>query len=75
MKKYNYTYDIAVVGGGPAGLATAITAARAGKRALTICTVSDSLVTGEKATVEERTTSYQEMMELALRTAVQMSKK
>ena len=49
-------------------------AARAGKRALTICTVSDSLVSGEKATVEERTTSYQEMMELALRTAVQMSK-
>ena len=47
-------------------------AIRLGKRALTICTVSDSLVTGEKATVEERQTSYLEMMELALRTAKQM---
>ena len=32
MKCYEYRYDIAVIGGGPAGLATAITAARAGKR-------------------------------------------
>ena len=32
MNHYNYCYDIAVIGGGPAGLATAITAARAGKR-------------------------------------------
>ncbi len=32
MKQYSYSYDIAVIGGGPAGLATAITAARAGKR-------------------------------------------
>jgi len=34
MKEYTYHYDIAVIGGGPAGLATAITAAREGKKVL-----------------------------------------
>ena len=34
MKEYSYRYDIAVIGGGPAGLATAITAAREGKKVL-----------------------------------------
>lgn len=34
MKKYTCQYDIAVIGGGPAGLATAITAAREGKKVL-----------------------------------------
>ncbi|MBR2353886.1 MAG: FAD-dependent oxidoreductase [Clostridia bacterium] len=34
MKQYEFHYDIAVIGGGPAGLATAITAAREGKRVL-----------------------------------------
>ena len=34
MKKYAFRYDIAVIGGGPAGLATAITAAREGKKVL-----------------------------------------
>lgn len=36
MNRYTYSYDIAVVGGGPAGLAAAITAARGGKRVLII---------------------------------------
>lgn len=34
MKEYTYRYDVAVIGGGPAGLATAITAAREGKKVL-----------------------------------------
>ena len=41
-------------------------AARAGKRALAICTVSDSLVTGEATSSEERQQSFTDMMELAL---------
>jgi len=32
MKHLSYNYDIAVIGGGPAGIAAAITAARAGKK-------------------------------------------
>ena len=47
-----------------------MTAARTGKRALTVCTVSDSLVTGEALPPEARQTSFTEMMEIALRTAV-----
>ncbi len=47
-----------------------MTAARAGKKALAICTISDSLVTGEKTTAEERQTSFTQMMEIALNTAV-----
>ena len=44
-------------------------AARAGKNALCICTISDSLVTGEATTAEERQNSFTQMMELALETA------
>lgn len=47
-------------------------AARLGKRALAICTVSDSLVTGEATSAEERQNSFTDMMELALRTAKAM---
>ena len=47
-------------------------AARLGKRALAICTISDSLVTGEATTAEERQNTFTEMMELALRTAKAM---
>ena len=32
MKHLSYSYDIAVIGGGPAGVAAAVTAARAGKK-------------------------------------------
>ena len=44
-------------------------AARAGKNALCICTISDSLVTGEATTAEERQNSFTQMMQLALETA------
>ena len=45
-------------------------AARAGKRALGVFTVSDSLVTGEATTAEERQNSFTDMMKLALDVAV-----
>ena len=45
-------------------------AARAGKNALAICTVSDSLVTGEATSARERQESFTHMMELALDLAI-----
>lgn len=45
-------------------------AARAGKRALAICTISDHLLTHEETTAEERQNSFTEMMKVALETAV-----
>ena len=45
-------------------------AARAGKRALAICTISDHLLTGEATTAEQRQTSFTDMMELALEVAI-----
>ena len=44
-------------------------AARAGRRALAICTISDHVLTGEATSAQERQTSFTDMMELALRTA------
>ncbi|MET0524162.1 MAG: purine-nucleoside phosphorylase [Nocardioides sp.] len=41
-------------------------AARYGRRALTICTVSDLVVTGEATTAEERERSFGTMVEIAL---------
>ena len=46
-----------------------MTAARHGKRALAICTVSDHIVTGEATTSDERQTSFTDMMTLALEVA------
>ena len=43
-----------------------LNAARCGKNALTICTISDSLVTGEVTTNEERQEGFTNMMKLAL---------
>jgi purine-nucleoside phosphorylase len=44
-------------------------AARFGRRALTICAISDSLVTGEQLGPDERQSSLKEMAELALAVA------
>ena len=49
-------------------------AARLGKNALAICTISDHLVKKQYATVEERQTSFTQMMELALGVAVELDK-
>ena len=51
------------------------TAAEAGKRALTICTVTDNLVTGEALPPAERQSSLNEMMEVALETALRMARR
>jgi purine-nucleoside phosphorylase len=44
-------------------------AARAGKRALCLLTVSDSLISGEALSAEERQNSFTDMMKLALEIA------
>ena len=49
-------------------------AARAGKNALAICTISDHLLTGEATSAEERQNSFTQMMEIALETAVMLDK-
>lgn len=52
-----------------------MTAASLGKRALAICSISDSLVTGEELSAEDRQNTFTTMMEIALKTAVAMEKK
>ena len=47
-------------------------AARAGKNALAICTVSDHLLTGESVDAEARQNSFTEMMEIALNAAIRL---
>lgn len=50
-------------------------AAEAGKRALTICTISNSLITGEELPPADRQISFTQMMEIALVTAAEMAEK
>ena len=47
-------------------------AARYGKRALCICTVSDHIITGQETTAAERQTAFTTMMKVALDVAVAM---
>lgn len=51
-----------------------LNAARAGKKALCVCTVSDNLLTDEFLSPEERQTSFDEMIKLVLKTVVKISK-
>lgn len=48
-------------------------AAKFGRRALSILTVSDHIITGEETTAEERQTTFNEMIELALEAVVKES--
>lgn len=50
-------------------------AARAGKNALAICTISDHVFTGEALDADARQNSFTQMMELALAVAVELDKK
>lgn len=50
-------------------------AARLGKRALAMMTISDHLYTGEKLDAMQRQNSFKQMMEIALATAVMMDTK
>ena len=47
-------------------------AARSGKKALAVCTVSDHLLTGESTTAEERQCSFGEMIKLVLELAKEL---
>ncbi|MCD7776652.1 MAG: purine-nucleoside phosphorylase [Firmicutes bacterium] len=51
-----------------------MTAARSGKRALAICTVSDSIVTGEVTSSKERQESFDDMIKIALSVALAAEK-
>ena len=42
------------------------------KRALAICSISDSIVTGEELSADERQTTFTNMMKIALAVAVKM---
>ena len=47
-----------------------LNAARAGKKALSICAVSDNIISHEELTAEERAKSVNDMIELALEVAI-----
>jgi purine-nucleoside phosphorylase len=49
-----------------------LNAARAGKRALSICSISDNLISKEELTAEERAKTVNDMLVLALETAISL---
>ena len=64
MEKYR-VYGVEMEAAGIYGLA-----AEFGAKALTICTVSDHIVSGERLSAEERQSGFKEMIELVLETAI-----
>ena len=54
------------------GAALYMNAAHLKKNALVICTISNHIVTGEEVPAEERETTFNEMIELALETALKL---
>ena len=50
-----------------------LTAARTGKRALAICSISDNLITGEELSADARETTFTNMIKIALETAVKIN--
>lgn len=66
--------DMGVLGVEMEAAALYMNAARARKRALAICTVSDHIITGESLDAEARQNSFTDMMQVALNVAVAMEK-
>ena len=66
--------DMGVLGVEMEAAALYMNAARARKRALAICTVSDHIITGESLDSDARQTSFTDMMQVALNVAVAMEK-
>jgi len=64
--------DMSVLAVEMEGAALYMNAARMGRNALTMMTISDHFVTGAKATVEERQNNFTDMMKLALEAAIKL---
>ena len=64
--------ELGVLGVEMEAAALYLNAAKAGKGALAICTVSDHLITGESLDADLRQNSFTEMMEIALNTAIRL---
>ena len=56
------------------GAALYMNAAKAKKNALVICTISNHIITGEELSAEDRQNSFDEMITLALNTALKLEK-
>lgn len=64
--------ELGVLGVEMEAAALYMNAAKAKKKALAICTVSDHIITGDSLDSKERQSSFTEMMEIALNTAIRL---